>query len=254
MDCPFCHEPVLPAERPPTCPGCGASYHPECWECTGACGACGAVTDDDDDDEAEDARPEQDASPVARPLPGFGSYDVILGGGFGGGSVTNATDPAAGMVVEEELGEVLLELEGRKHSPALLVLFVALGPLALFAPCVLFAFGARIARALPFARPISFLNAGVLILGVVVVLALGWAVGTLYETARVTITERGVVSRRATRADFVPWSQVAGYRVERGHVLLLCADEGQLGIPTADEERRREVLRLLDAREVKRFG
>lgn len=38
--CPFCHEPVEPAEV--GCTACAAAHHEACWDEHGACAACGS--------------------------------------------------------------------------------------------------------------------------------------------------------------------------------------------------------------------
>jgi hypothetical protein len=187
-------------------------------------------------------------------MPGFGTHDLILGG-YGGSTPTPTPtgDPSAGMVIEDELGEVLLRLE-RKENASLLVTLMICGPPLLLVPCLAFAFGQEYSHYLPWANSTTSLNAGLLLVIVGCVLAVGYVVRSFYEGAQVTLTERGVLTKRTVAADFVPWEEVEGYEVEeRGHVLLRCK-RGQVGLPTHDEESREKVIRLLDERAVPRFS
>lgn len=187
-------------------------------------------------------------------MPGFGTHDLILGGYGGSTPMPTATgDPSAGMVVEEELGEVLLRLK-RKENATLLVALMICGPPLLFLPCLAFAFGEEYASYLPWATTATSFNAGLLVVIIGCVFAVGYVVRSFYEGGQVSLTDRGVLTKRTIAADFVPWDEVEGYQVEgRGHILLRCK-RGQVGLPIADEESRGEVIRLLDERAVPRLS
>jgi len=147
---------------------------------------------------------------------------------------------------------VLFRVDGRKGSILTLIVVACLFPVLLLVPFFLFDIAGKIGGSLPFTNEVGTVNGSAIVLLVALVFGLGLVVRTVFETAPVTFTERGVLSRNSHAASFMAWGEIEGYREAGGHVLLE-SPRGRLSIPTVDAERRGQVLKLLNERAVARF-